>query len=189
MTTNETDLTLEQMDETLSAARLILRRRVDEIEQAQAAQPARLIEARAKAEAARAEALAEEPWTSVMTGFPTVNLDGELTGMLPMPTIDGKELFGTRLAFDLLGCCADEAHVKEKFDEYFSMVREPDHLFLVAFAALDTIANHIVPALLNTLEHQASDFDARVRLADAARNAWTARVNDLRGSTDEESDR
>jgi hypothetical protein len=185
MTTNETDLTPEQMDEALSAARVILRRRVDELEQAQAAQPARLIEARAKAEAARKQALAEEPWTDVMTGFPTYTGGGDLSGMLPMPTIEGKELFGTRLAFDLLGCCEDEAHVKETFDEYFSMVREPDHLFLVAFAALDTIANHVMPALLDTLEHQASDYDSRVRLADAARNAWTARVNDLRGPTDQ----
>jgi hypothetical protein len=75
--------------------------------------------------------------------------------------------------------------VQETFDEYFSMVREPDHLFLVAFAALDTIANHVIPALLDTLEHQASDYNSRVRLADAARNAWTARVNDLRGTARE----
>lgn len=27
--------------------------------------------------------------------------------------------------------------------------------------------------------------DSRVRLADAARNAWSARVNDLRGKTDD----
>jgi hypothetical protein len=180
MTTDHTDMTPEQMDEAAETARDILRRRIDELEQSRHEQPTRLLDARACAEFERKKALVDEPWTAVMTGFPTVDANGELTGMLPMPTIDGKELFGTRLAFDLLGCCANEAQVQETFDEYFSMVREPDHLFLVAFAALDTIANHVLPALLDTLEHQASDYDSRVRLADAARNAWTARVNDLK---------
>lgn len=161
-----------------------LRRYIKDVENARNTQPIRLEEARQRTEAARDTALEEEPWTSVMTGFPTVDAAGDLTGMLPMPTIEGKELFGTRLAFDLLGCCANEADVSETMNDYFSMVREPDHLFLVAFAALDTIANHVIPALLDTLEAQASDYEARVRLADAARNAWTARATDLREKSD-----
>jgi hypothetical protein len=174
-------------DENMSDDDIVLaglaeaRRVLDRIEKTRDQQPQRLEQARLLAEAERDKALEEEPWTAVMTGFPTVDRDGELTGILPMPTIDGKELFGTRLAFDLLGCCTNETQVKETFDAYFSMVREPDHLFLVAFAALDTIANHVMPTLLDTLEHRASDYDSRVRLADAARNAWAARANDLRG--------
>jgi hypothetical protein len=96
-----------------------------------------------------------------------------------MPTIDGKELFGTRLAFDLLSCCVDEEQVAQTLRDYLKMIRDPGHMFLVCAAALDTIANHVMPALLDTLEHQASDYEARVRLADAARNAWAARVGDL----------
>jgi hypothetical protein len=177
--TNHTD------DDTVTSTLEQLQKQIDDMREARRTQPTRLLDARACAEYERDKALVEEPWSSVMTGFPTVDRDGELTGMLPMPTIEGKELFGTRLAFDLLGCCGNEAQVQETFNDYFSMVREPDHLFLVAFAALDTIANHLMPALLDTLEHQASDYDSRVRLADAARNAWSARVNDLRGKPDD----
>jgi hypothetical protein len=179
MTTNDTTSSVEIIAAGLAAAEQ-LQKQIDDIREAQRTQPTRLLDARSCADFERDKALTEEPWTAVMTGFPTVDATGELTGMMPMPTIDGKELFGTRLAFDLLGCCANEAQVAETFNDYFSMVREPDHLFLVAFAALDTIANHVMPALLDTLEHQASDYDSRVRLADAARNAWAARVNDLR---------
>lgn len=180
-------MTTNAIDPTDSQAVLDdLRGQIERMEQARQSQPARLLDARAGADIEREKALAEEPWSDVMTGLPTVDGNGELTGMLPMPTIDGKELFGTRLAFDLLGCCANEAQVSETLNDYFALVREPDHLFLVAFAALDTIANHVMPALLDTLEHQASDYDCRVRLADAARNAWAARVSDIRGGADDD---
>lgn len=176
MTTTDNSMTA---DEIVSAGLAEARRVLDRLEKARDEQPSRLTEAREQAERARVAAIAAEPWSAVMTGLPTYSADGELAGMLPMPTIESKELFGTRLAFDLLGCCANEAQVEETLNEYFSMVKEPDHLFLVAFAALDTIANHVMPALLDTLELQASDYDSRVRLADAARNAWAARANDL----------
>jgi hypothetical protein len=60
------------------------------------------------------------------------------------------------------------------------MVKEPDHLFLIAFAALSVIANHVIPQMLEVIEDQASNWDVRVTLAEAARNAWAARVNDIR---------
>jgi purine-cytosine permease-like protein len=58
------------------------------------------------------------------------------------------------------------------------MVKEPDHLFLVAFAALSVIANYVMPQMLEVIK--ASNWDVRVTLAAAARNAWAARVNDIR---------
>jgi hypothetical protein len=97
----------------------------------------------------RKGALAAEPWHELWTALPGYSSDGELTGMLAVPSIEGKQLFGTRLAFDLLGCCDDEDQVAATLDDYFSMVKEPDHLFLIAFAALDVIANHVVPQMLD----------------------------------------
>jgi hypothetical protein len=100
--------------------------------------------------------------------------------MMAFPTIEGKGLFGTRLAFDLLGCCDDEEQVSETLNDYLSMVKEPGHLFLIAFAALSVIADHVIPQMLEVIEDQASNWDVRVTLAEAARNAWAARVNDIR---------
>ena len=61
-------------------------------------------------------------------------------------------------------------------NDCFAMIREPGHTFLVCAAALKTIVNHVVPVLLDTYEDKSGDYDTRVRLADAARNAWAARV-------------
>jgi hypothetical protein len=157
----------------------LLRKVIRDIEDAERSQPLRLAEVRAQVEAERQKALASEPWAELMAGLLTVDRNDEPTGVLQMPTVEGKELFGTRLAFDLLGRCANEEEVSQKLNEYFSMVKKPDHLLLVAYAALDTIANYVVPALLDIVEHRASDYDSRVWLADAARNAWKARVRDL----------
>ena len=37
--------------------------------------------------------------------------------------------------------------------------------------------------MLRIIEDQAGNWDVRVTLADAARNAWAARVNDIRHAT------
>ena len=137
-------------------------------------------QARTQAETERKDALAAEPWDEMWSALPGYSSDGELTGMMALPRIDGKELFGTRLAFDLLGCCDDEDQVADTLRKYYTMVKDPGHTFLVAFAALDTIANHVIPEMLRIIEDQAGNWDVRVTLADAARNAWAARVNDLR---------
>lgn len=162
-------------DDYLRLTAEALRARLDDMERARTTQPERLAMARAQAEDERIKSLAAEPWSDFVTGIPTV----DFSGMLALPTIDAKEVFGTRLAFDLLGCCADEDQVAETLREYFKMTGDPGHMFLVCAAALETIADHVMPALLDTLEHQTGDYDARVRLADAARKAWTARVADL----------
>lgn len=55
---------------------------------------------------------------------------------------------------------------------------------LVTAAVYGTSAvkrNRRTKAEIEDLEQQASDYDSRVTLADAARNAWDARVTDLRG--------
>ena len=116
----------------------------------------------------------------MLSAVPTYGPDGELTGMMALPSTDGQDLFGTRLAFDLLGCCDGEEQVADTLIKYRRMVKDPGHVFLVAFAALEVIANYVVPELLGVIEDHASNWDVRVNLADAARNAWAGRVNDIR---------
>lgn len=170
MSTTDDDLDL------INRGLQVARKRLADVDEGRRSQPARLAEARAKAEDERIKSLVAEPWSDFIKGIPSV----EFSAMLAMPSIDAKEVFGTRLAFDLLGCCADEDQVAEKLRECFKMTGgDPGHPFLVCAAALETIASHVMPALLDTLENQARDYDTRVRLADAARNAWTARVADL----------
>lgn len=144
-------------------------------------QAERLAIARERVEDERIKAFSEEPWVDVVTGIPTMDLStGECNGMFSVPTIEGKELFGTRLAFDLLGCCGDEDQVAEKLREFHKMIRDPAHLVVVFAAALDTIASYVVPELLDSYERKASDYQVRVGLAEAARRAWAARTADLR---------
>lgn len=157
-----------------------LRQQIEAVKQAQVTQPDRLSNVRASAAAERSKTLAAEPWTDAMTGIPAYNGAGELSGMMPMPTLDGKELWGARLAFDLLGCCTDKTAVDDCLSEYLALIKEPDHLFLVAAAALSTIATYVVPQMLDDLETHGSNYDARVLLAEAAHNAWTTKLTEAR---------
>jgi hypothetical protein len=184
MTTNETDLTPEQMDEALETARDILRRRADELEQAKAIQPERLAQARDAADEARGWSLLEEPWESQITAVPTYNSDGERTGdALTIPNITAKELFGSRLCFDALDCGDDDDQIDEVFSRYFAMVNGDTGLaFLLFSSALRTIANLVVPQLLDEIEQQGSNYDARVMLAEALAKAWNGRVEEIRGN-------
>lgn len=151
------------------------------IEEERRAQAEGLARARERVEDERIKAFAEEPWVDVVTGIPTVDITtGECNGMFSVPTIEGNELFGTRLAFDLLGCCGDEEQVAEKLWEFHTMIRDPAHLVVVLTSALDTIASYVVPDLLDSYERTASDYQVRVGLAEAARRAWVARSADLR---------
>lgn len=155
-----------------------LRQVITQIEQDRDSQPERLREMRAQARQARAETLAVEPWGSVLTAAPTFTGDGDLEGMLAFPTITAKEMFGTRLAFDL-STCTDDKDVNEVLVTYFDAVGEPDHMMVVATAALSTMALHVLPALLEIAEHKASNYNVRVNLADSARNAWAKRIRDF----------
>jgi hypothetical protein len=163
----------------LSATAESLRARLADMERARTTQPQRLAEIRTQADDERIKALVAEPWSDVLTAVPTVNRDGDPTGMLPMPTMVGKEVFGTRLAFDLLSHSGDEDRVSEVMNDCFAMIKEPGHMFLVCAAALETIVSHVMPTLLEKYEKTSGDYEARVSLADAARNAWAARVADV----------
>jgi hypothetical protein len=179
MTTNETDLTPEQMDEVLDSARAILRRRVA----AKAIQPERLAQARDDADEARGWSLIEEPWESQITAVPTYNSDGERTSdALTIPNITAKELFGSRLCFDVLDCGDDDDQIDEVFSRYFAMVNgDTGMAFLLFSSALRTVANLVLPQLLDEIEQHATNYDVRVTLAEARARAWRGRVSEIRG--------
>jgi hypothetical protein len=188
MTTNETDLTSEQMDEAVASARDILRRRVDELDHAKAVQPERLAEARTAAEEARDWAILEEPWKSQITAVPMYNSDGDRAGdALTIPNLTAKELWGSRLCFDLLDCGDDEDRIDEVRNHYFSTLKgDTGALFLIFASALTTAASLVVPQLLDEIEQQGSNYDARVMLAEARAKAWNGRVAELRGESPDE---
>jgi hypothetical protein len=158
-----------------------MRELVAQIDAAQAAHPTRLAKARAAADAARAQALAAEPWDELWAAVPGYDSQGGFAGMLTLPSVDAKELFGARLAYDLLGCAADPTGVRQILTAYYAMIPDPDHLSLVALAALKVIATQVIPKMLEVIEHQAGNWDLSVVLADAEANAWSTRVNDTRG--------
>ncbi|CAJ1504281.1 hypothetical protein MU0083_003397 [[Mycobacterium] kokjensenii] len=152
---------------------------LDRIEQARDEQPARLAEARAAAETARDWALIEEPWHGNVTAVRAHTAGGEPTATtLAIPSIIAKELFGARLAFDILDAGEDPDLVDDVKARYFSMVGgDPGQAFLLFAAALDTVASLVVPQMLRDLEDHGSNYDARVMLAEARTKAWADRVS------------
>ena len=150
------------------------------MEEAKRTQRERLAQARSRAEDERIMALAAEPWPDCGNTAPAIDIgNGEYNGMVSMPTVAGQELFGMRLAFDLVGCCGDEEQVADKLREFRRMTGDPSHGLLVYAAALDFIASDLYPAMLDSYEATSGDYDARVRLAEAARRAWSARLADF----------
>lgn len=141
----------------------------------------RLVAILALAEAEKQKALAAEPWAEVASGLPAFNSQDEPISSEQAYTAGGIELFGVRLALDIVGGCTDQCQVEEKLDEWFSMIGDPGHLRLVVRAALEVIGNYLVPALCHGLDQGAAEDEARVLLADAAHSAWAARVRDLGG--------
>lgn len=155
-----------------------MRQRIKDIEQSRDEQPVKLAAARAAAEDARTRTLNEEPWGEAWSAIPTTDLNGELNGMMALPSIDGKELWGARCAFDFLDANGDRERIEEVLNRYFTALdANVEHLFFVFSSALCTIAEHVMPMLLENLEEYASDYVSRYLLADAARNAWATRLH------------
>lgn len=159
-----------------------MRAQLAAIEQARDTQPERLAAARAAAERAREQCLADpsEQWLAQVRSIPTYRGDGEPTGgSLDLPTLTAKGVFGTRLAFDLLAHAGDAEAVDGIMVRYFGMTRDTGQMFLLCAEALKTIAADIAPHLLGLLEKLGGDWDARVTLADTARIAWETRLAEL----------
>jgi hypothetical protein len=156
------------------------------IEKARDEQPQRLAAARTAADEARGWSLIEEPWHTLITALPTYSAEQFLRGALSLPSITAKELFGARLAFDMLDAGDDPDRLDAVKNRYFGELQgDTELLFLVCMAALDTVASLIVPQLLEELETHASNYDIRVMLAEARAKAWRGRVSDLTGPQDD----
>lgn len=170
-TTGNTDL--EDMESAVAEARALIAR----IEKSRDEQPARLAKARSEADEARGWALIEEPFAEQVTCVASV--DG--TATLSLPNITAKELWGARLCFDLLDCGDDYDQIDAVMSRLFSTVNgDTGVAFLIASAALSTIAALVVPELLEEIEQQGSNYDERVKLAEARAKAWHGRVGEIR---------
>lgn len=173
--------------ETLRLAREV----IAGIDRARDDQPDRLAKARSEAEEARGWSLIEEPWHTLITALPAYNADGERTGnALALPSITAKELFAARLAFDMLDAGLDSEDDPDRIDDvktrYFTELQgDTGLLFLVAMAALDTIATLVVPQMVEELETRASNYDVRVMLAEARTKSWNGRVSEINKLNDE----
>lgn len=156
-----------------------LRSVIKHIEESRASQPERIFDLRTKIIIARDEALQAEPWSSFVTDIPAFTRDGEPAGSMGFPTITAKEMFGTRLALEIAAEAGDDDDIQDTLNEYFSMIREPDQMMLVAMAALSTMGTMVLPALFEVAEEKASNWDIRVNFADTARHTWTKRIRDF----------
>jgi hypothetical protein len=174
MTTNDTKL---DDDSIVESAVEIARRRLEEIERGRDEQPARLAKARSDADEARGWALIEEPFDGQVKSIPFADGDTPLT----LPNITARELWGARLAFDLLDCGDDHDQIETVIGRLFSTADGDTGLTMIIMsAALSTIASLVVPQLLDEIEHGASNYGERVRLAEARAKAWHGRVSELR---------
>lgn len=160
-----------------------MRERARQIEEAKASQPERLAKARSDADEARGWSLIEEPFSEQCQALKSA--DGDT--MLTIPNITAKELFGARLAFDLLDAGDDWDQVDTVLTRMFTTANGDTGLaFLLATSALSTIATLVVPELLNEIEQGASNWDIRVSLAEARAKSWRGRVSALREAQDED---
>ncbi len=175
-----TDPSLDEFEAATQTAQSILRRRIEGIKQSREAQPERLAKARSDADEARGWALIEDPLESHVATVPS---DGNTA--LELPSIVAKELWGARLAFDLLDCGDDFDRIDEVMTRLFTTAKGDTGIaFLITSAALSTIAGIVVPQLLEEIEHSGSNYDARVMLAEARVKAWHGRVADAGAASD-----
>lgn len=176
------DMSIEEIESLTASAADILRRRVEEIEHARNTQPERLVQARSDADVARGWALIEEPLSVQIKTIESI--DGRAS--LALPNITAKELWGARLCFDLLDCGDDSDQIDFVISRLLSAAGgDPGVTMCIMSAALSTIASLVVPQLLQEIELSGSNYDERVRLAEARAKAWNARANHLRGAHDD----
>jgi hypothetical protein len=158
------------------------------VEKTRDEQPQRLAQARAEADEAREQSMLIEPWAEQLTALRAHRRDGQPTAeMLILPNMSAKEMFGGRLAFDALDCADDDSgeRINDVLTRLFTMVGgDTGQAMLILASALDTIASHVMPTLLDQIEQHASNWEVRVTLAEARTNAWRASLTDERHTTD-----
>ena len=138
---------------------------LDQLDEDRAAQPERLQAARDELARARQRQEVLRPLGDDVTAINSV--DG--TASLTLPTIASKELFGARMAFELLGGEDPDDVVTRYFGDYCQ--GDPGVAMLVFSAALTTIAGEMMPVFLEDLERH-GDWTTRVHLIQAAAQLW-----------------
>ncbi len=97
-------------------------------------------------------------------------------GVSAVPTRAGAELMGRRMAFDLLAVSDRPKEAQRVFHDHVALLgASAPHVLTVVTAALMVMSVQIVPEAIDQLE-RLGDFDTRVNLADAARIAWSLRL-------------
>ncbi|QRZ04514.1 hypothetical protein [Mycolicibacterium austroafricanum] len=179
-------------DEILSAgfsAAQQIRAQIAAIEKERDEQPSRLAAARNAADAAREATIEEQPWASNLQFALTETLTGEVNGVASFPGLEAKEIWGTRLLFDLIGCADGDGEINDVLNRYFTLLGgDTAHLFIVMSAALVTCADTVIPMLLDDIENHGNNYGARVYLADAARKSWELNINALRQTPNNEAE-
>lgn len=127
----------------------------------------RLREALEQAAQAKAQALEDQPWSTLCDVYASEG------GVVAVPTPAASELMGRRMAFDMLASSGNAEDVHRVFYEYVSIVGS--HVLPVVTGALMVLAIEICQAMIGELENK-SDPDQRIHLADAARIAWSLRL-------------
>lgn len=175
-----TNHTTEESDAIIAAGMSAvdrLREQAAAMEAAKSSQPERLEKARSDADEARGWALLEEPLESQVKSVSLADGDASLA----LPNILAKELWGARLAFDLIDCGDDGDQLDAVTSRLFGAAGgDPGVMMVIQAAALSTIASLIVPQLLSEIEYSGSNYDERVRLCEARAKAWRGRVHELR---------
>ncbi|MDN4520320.1 hypothetical protein JN086_14175 [Mycolicibacterium austroafricanum] len=185
--TNSDDL--DSIANSSSEALRMAREVLAGIEKSRDEQPALLAAARNAADAAREATIEEQPWLDNLQIIPTQTLDGEINGMAAFPGLEAKEIWGSRLLFDLIGCTDNDGEINDVLNRYFTLLNgDTAHLFIVMSAALVTCADTVIPMLLKDIEDHGSNYGARVYLADAARKSWELNINALRQTPNYEAD-
>ncbi|MFI8660127.1 hypothetical protein ACIGKR_09060 [Rhodococcus qingshengii] len=156
-----------------------LRQHVAKIEKARESQPERIFDLRTQIIIERDKAQQDEPWSSFVTDIPAYTRDGYEAGSMGIPNLEAKEMFGMRLALELSAEAGDEDDVRDTINDYFSMIREPDQMMLIAMSALSHLGTMILPAMFKVIEETAGNWDMRVHFADTARHTWTKRLADF----------
>jgi hypothetical protein len=146
-------------------------------------QAERMAEARAAAEAARTKALEAEPWS--WDAVPTFDSDGELAGMVALPTSAAVEVWGSRLAMDAVDC-VDDDEIVATIARFFKLLQgDTAHASIVFASAIHALASLVVPILLSVAEDKANDYDVRVKMAIARTRVWEGRAAHLHGGGDQ----
>jgi hypothetical protein len=175
MTTNHTGDSIDPADTKAVIAQL--EAQIEHMTKARDTQPERLAKARSDAEEARGWALIEEPLDGQVKSI--ASIDG--TASLSLPNITARELWGARLAFDLIDAGDDFDQIDATISRLFSAANRDAGLAMVIMSsALSTIASLVVPQLLEEIEHSGSNYNERVRLAEARAKAWNGRVEELK---------